>query len=371
MIGKLLFTAIILLAPFSEVLRFEAFQNIYIRVVDIVVFAYLAYSIFKTKTLFKNRTVFIFIFFLIFSNLINFNLVNNLGIIYLLRTVMYFLLLDFVLKSSFVSFPKKLINISLLMLLSTGCLQYFLYPDLRNLLYLGFDPHAHRLFGLFLDPNLIGIVFVWYFFWLMNNIKNNYIKYCLLLITFTAILLTYSRTSYLALIVASIYLFFKNYKNKYFLLAILLMLVVLVPFLPKYFGEGTNLLRTNSILGKQESWKKGLKLVIQKPLFGYGFNNIPKIRVKSKQFEFTDNSAYGLDNSVLTILVTTGMAGFIAYLGLIFILFNKANINQQILVITFFIHSWFVNGLFTPGVFIFFILFYGSTQQKLKYKISR
>jgi O-antigen ligase len=373
MISKLLFSAIVLVAPFSEIFRLEVFQNVYIRAIDIVVFLFLLYSIFKTKALFKSRTIFIFIFFLIFSNLINFNLVNNLGIIYLLRAVMYFLLLDFILKNSSVPFPEKLIYTSLLLLLFTGFLQYFLYPDLRNLLYLGFDPHSYRLFGLFLDPNLIGIVFVWCFFWLANKLKNKNIKYCLLLLLtlFIAILLTYSRTSYLALATGSIYWFAANYKNKYFFIAIILLLFVLIPFLPKHFGEGTNLLRINSLQGKKQSWNSGLKLFIKKPVFGYGFNNIPKLKAKNQQSEFKDNSAYGLDNSVLTLLVTTGIVGLVSYFGIFFILFKQGQILQQIIVITYFIHTLFVNSLFTPGVFIFFILIYSSTQQKLKYKTSR
>ena len=39
-----------------------------------------------------------------------------------------------------------------------GILQYLLYPNLRNLSYLGWDPHYYRLFSTFLDPNFAGLL---------------------------------------------------------------------------------------------------------------------------------------------------------------------------------------------------------------------
>ncbi len=38
-----------------------------------------------------------------------------------------------------------------------GLMQFILYPDLRNLYYLGWDPHYYRVFSTLLDPNFAGI----------------------------------------------------------------------------------------------------------------------------------------------------------------------------------------------------------------------
>ena len=50
----------------------------------------------------------------------------------------------------------------------------FVYPDLRNLWYLGWDPHYYRVFATLLDPNYVGIllvltIFVWIYIWVNNK----------------------------------------------------------------------------------------------------------------------------------------------------------------------------------------------------------
>src|SRR3989344_5829299 len=41
-----------------------------------------------------------------------------------------------------------------------GLMQYALYPNLRNLMYLGWDTHEYRVFGTFFDSGFAGIIYV-------------------------------------------------------------------------------------------------------------------------------------------------------------------------------------------------------------------
>ena len=45
-----------------------------------------------------------------------------------------------------------------------GLVQYVLYPELRNVSYLGWDPHYYRLFSTLFYPNFVGILIVITFF---------------------------------------------------------------------------------------------------------------------------------------------------------------------------------------------------------------
>src|SRR3989344_755056 len=81
-----------------------------------------------------------------------------------------------------------------------GIIQFFLYPDLRNLMYLGWDPHYYRLFSTILDPNFAGIIFVFtvllgFYFYVQ---RKHRLLLSAMLIPIIALVLTFSRSSYLA-----------------------------------------------------------------------------------------------------------------------------------------------------------------------------
>src|SRR3972149_11539087 len=100
-----------------------------------------------------------------------------------------------------------------------GIFQYFLYPDLRNLYYLGWDPHYYRVFSTFFDPTFTGMILVLTLIPLViylmekkytsvasllclidGNYKDMFTKWWLIIAgatVYTALALTYSRASYL------------------------------------------------------------------------------------------------------------------------------------------------------------------------------
>ena len=231
---------------------------------------------------------------------------------------------------------------SVFIFLFLGILQYLVFPDLRDLKYLGFDDHYYRLIGSFFDPNYTGLVLsVLTIFFLGQKL---YFPLTLALISLS---LTFSRASYLSLIFGLFVQFvFKKPKQ---LLIMIICLVVLIIIIPKPFGEGVNLMRTFSIYSRLESSAAGLKLFIQKPILGWGYNTLIN----------SDGQRIGVDNSYIYLLATTGVFGLITFISLL------SQINKNILpvaramlgVILF--HSLFNNSLFFIWINAFFWLIVG------------
>ena len=122
---------------------------------------------------------------------------------YLLRwlayTSLYFIIKDFDNK-----FKKKigyLMIFSGFVVVLLGFVQYFLYPNLRNLYYLGWDEHFIDCFQAFFDPNFAGAFFAVFFVYTLNFFKEFFRKKtiglvllcCLVSVsTLIALYLTYS-----------------------------------------------------------------------------------------------------------------------------------------------------------------------------------
>jgi len=357
---SLTLSLIILVLPFSELLRFQILPGIYLRVMDILAGALLVSLLIKNyRPLFSSVICLILAFVLLLSNLAN--PLNPTSVAYLGRTLIYLLLIPFFINKSLIVSKKneRLFDFGLIIFVLAGLLQYFWYPQLRNLYYLGYDPHAYRLFGLFLDPNISGLILVWAF-WHFFNRPSRFQKPAIVLILI-ALLITYSRISWLCFLIALIYKII-IYKQKSAGLWFGSFLIIGVFFLPRHFGEGTNLWRTNSIKAKLNSTQLVIKQIKAKPILGIGFNNVHLF--KSQQDKpIANNSLYGVDNSLLTVFLTSGMAGLIAYLGLFKKLWQKSSRQNRILTLIFFVHALSVNSFFTPSVLIYYLLF-RITQRK-------
>jgi O-antigen ligase len=360
--NEILLFFLVLGAPFAELLRFSFF-GVSLRVMDIITL-FLFLRLWQTEKLRKNIFLNGFCFTLVLSNFANLNVLNSAGVLYLFRTFIY--LYVFVsLKRIRLSVPfrkklKLLFESSLILTALLGLTQYFFYPNLRNLIYLGFDPHYYRLFGTFLDPNLSGLVFVFALVYFLQKPKT--ILSILLCFLFAlCLLLTYSRTSYLTLIAVFTYWGFqkKIQVNRLLLASFSIFFILGIIILPRYFGEGTNLLRLNSLHGKWQSAVNSQKLFWQKPLLGYGYNNVPKIKASLSLMpnDFPDNARFSMENSYLTVLVTSGLLGLTAFLLFLVAYFRRLNIKAAPFFLATLIHSLSTNSFFTPGIIIFLGLF--------------
>lgn len=244
---------------------------------------------------------------------------------------------------------KRGLDIFIILTIIFSYLQYFLYPNLRNLYYLGWDPHQYRVFGLFFDTSIAGIVFVMMFFWMAEGRMR--LKQVGLISLIGLILLTYSRITYLSFIVGLIYYLSKKIalKKILFLIFIFLFLIFL---LPRPFGEGVKLERILTIEARIADYKEGIRLWVKKPILGYGYNRIRYVR----QLENFTHAGAAFSSSFLTILVASGVIGLIGLIGVIGRIFKQGNQLVKTIILVTTVASLFDNVLLNNFVLLLFFL---------------
>lgn len=255
-----------------------------------------------------------------------------------------------------------------------GFVQYFLYPDLGNLRYAGWDEHLYRLFSTFLDPNFAGAFFVLALILLLELFfaKKDKRFHLLLIVggvlTVVGILLTYSRGAFLMFVVGLTT--FLLLRRKYRMLLFSLALFVLgIAILPKGLSEGVNIFRTSSILARGKAAEQAITILKDNPLFGVGFN---AYRYAQRRYGFfppeenwrTVHAGAGTDNGFLFVLATTGIVGFITYLYLWWTVLKKRDPLVQSSVVALFVNSFFLNSLFYPTIMAWVFLLLGAREKE-------
>ena len=333
---NLLLTTSILVWPFGQLLSLTPFGSAFrLQLLDVLaVFLFISllpsYRKIAKDPLFKPLALFSLAALL--SLVVNAGSVSLAGLAYFLRFVCY-TAFYFALRIAGVKKYARHLLFAASLFLGLGLLQYFLLPDVRFLRYLGFDDHYYRLIGSFLDPNFSGLILA---------ILVILSPWPLLVVPLIALVLTFSRASFLSLAVGLAYLSLTQRRCK--LLLTLLLLGLFLYLVPKPFGEGVNLRRTFSITSRWQNQKTALLLFSQKPLFGHGFNTLKQ-------------TGTGVDNSFLFVLVTTGLTGFAAFLYFLKTAFRgiKSPLVKAALVIIF-THSLFNNSLFYTWILTLFFL---------------
>ena len=293
--------------------------------------------------------------------------------LYLVRFAVFLVLL--VIVSTTVELKKSVrfgLLISGMVIALLGFLQYFLYPNLRNLSYLGWDPHEFRLFSSFFDPNFTGILLVLtiilVFITRIHHRKIvNLVWVGVLILLLIALLLTYSRGSYVALVVVGAVFALKERQFKWLLIGGSVFLLTLV-LLPRPGGEGVRLLRTMSISSRIDNSVEAIRLWRTSPLIGVGFNTIRYVRSAPPenliQIE-NAHSAAGFHNSYLFLLVTVGIIGFVCFFWMGKKLWELVEVrHRQLLGLTVLaigIHSLFDNSLFYPPVLVWLSVLWGGS----------
>ena len=242
-----------------------------------------------------------------------------------------------------------------ILLALVGWLQYILYPDLRNLYYLGWDPHYKRIFSTFLDPNFLGLILTLTILIFLSDTKLLPLKRTLILIFLGVTLaFTYSRSSFLALL--SALLFFSLSKKNMHIIGIgALLLLLSIILLPRPGGEGVKLERVFSITERLESWKQGIIIFARHPVLGVGFNTL---RFAKREYgglseDWASNHAgAGIENSFIFLGATTGIVGLFSYLFLFTHLFRYGKLLTRISLIAIGIHALFLNSPFFPWIML-------------------
>ncbi len=246
-----------------------------------------------------------------------------------------------------------------------GILQYIFIPDVSWLAQFDWDSHYFRLISTMLDPNFTGIILVLGLVLTYLSLRGVHrqaddkaIPYHMRLprpavaglamtVIYLALVLTYSRASYLAYLVAFGAVAFYKRSVKIFLIAAL-VLVVTIPLLPKSTGIGTNLSREDSITARLNNWRQSIEIWNRAPIFGVGFDAYRYSQNTTEQ----SHSGAGADSTLLLILATTGVVGLLAYLYLLTSMWRGGRGDMLILasLAAIFIHSWFDNTLLFPFV---------------------
>ena len=401
---KILVGATIVSLPLGQVTRFIIGNDVAVTLTDaLVVTSCLCWVIllcirrrtWSHASLQKYILLFVVILFVsIVVNAWRFEL-NELfsGSLYLFRWVIYSSLY-FIVKGFDEKFKKNVVYLLLFagsLFIFFGYLQYILYPDLRNLMYLGWDDHLFRLFSTVLDPNFAAVLINLFLFLAGGMILADQKKQVsfiaiyvsLFILGSLALLLTYSRSGYLMFAAGMITMLILSGKKKFtfFFITILFSALVLLPKnLP---SEGVNLLRTASVESRIESMQSAIIMIKNNLIFGVGFNMYRYAQerygiVPSSQFPYI-HSASGTDNSFLFVLATTGIIGLFAYLLLWTktVLFAVGNFQKRdtaqikkylSLVIVgsvagLFVNSLFLNSLFYPSVMLWMWILVGLMER--------
>lgn len=361
-LAKIALIITVLVFPFGQLFRLQFF-GINFPLFDLAIL-FLAFSNFllfsKQKKKFSHPYLFYFLVFNLSSLLLNYLIYQYFSlssIFYFIRLVALFSLLIFNTQIFQYSLFNKLFNLSILSTVIFGLIQYFFWPNFTYFDSLNWDPHLYRLVGTYFDPTFTGLIFLFFIISLYFSKLNTSIKYPFLVIAYLAMALTYSRSTLLAFFITFTFIFFKNNSFKKILYISLLCLFTIL-LLPRKEGEGTKLERTSSIRAKIENYQKGISHFKKSPIFGVGYNNISLSRSDQNPLSHANN---GYDSSLLTLLVGTGLIGFIIFLTATKTILKNANLYQKSLVISLFTHSLFANSLLYP-----WILFYLITQIKTR-----
>jgi hypothetical protein len=235
-----------------------------------------------------------------------------------------------------------------------GWTQYLSIPDLTSLRFLGWDNHLYRMVGTFLDPTFTSIFLVFGFLLslvlYLEKCQKAYILIGLFLLV--SLLFTYTRAAYLALFFGLLAIFLqRGRKSIYILLFSIIIFGLILLFLPRMASEGTLLERTQSVFAKFNNYGQTIQIFRKYPVFGVGFNNLCPARIEMFGGDPTSHACPGADSSLLFVLATTGIVGFMVFLYMIYGILKKLSKDtySQIFLacaVALFVHSLFVQSAF-------------------------
>lgn len=365
---KFFLVALIFLLSLGQLQRIQLTNNIAFYLHDLAIVGFLLKELFsaivqrkkiienwKKTNNFQNKILLFFLLAVFTSWILAFieGRFDYRAILYLARLISYVVfvfLLQKQLKDK--NWLWRLVSFNILVL---GFAQYLLLPDLRFLVYEGYDDHFYRLVSTILDPAFTGLIFVFnlnYYFWQKN--KN----WALITLFATGLLLTYSRSSYLAFLFSSLFIFFSSPKStKNAILLILLCFFISLPFLPKQSGgDGVDLLRTSSTQARISNDQEILQSMSGTQwLFGRGLFIPSQNRQVSANIPSHSHFA---DNLLVFLISNLGTVGSILFFAVIAQITKKTKKENLALLISFATHAMFNNSLTQSFVLLIFLGLY-------------
>ena len=281
-----------------------------------------------------------------------------------------------------------------------GVFQYFFYPiafDWYDVFYkVGFywptpDPHHDRMLSTYLDPNYlascliipISICIAQLLNIRKKSVRNTNLKIKLgfeILVFIVAILLTKSRSGIVGLaVVFVVYAFLYGIKRKISVPMLIFIFVSLftIAYLLLFsnitvFERIRNFSSDPSAMHRFDSWKISLEYFKDSHYLGIGYNMLGAYKVNIGE-EVGNAANYGMDSSILFMLVTTGIVGVLIFLyGIIKIIFNRKKViinNSLKMILVSSIAMSFFNNLLFNVIWLLPVLLLG-TMIKEKKKIT-
>jgi len=321
----------LLTGQFARIELISSLANVYVHEFFLLIFigsSVVQWGLAPLKNIFKSKSILIFSLLVIFSFVLSFSeftpLQNGIALLYLARIVLHCIFGIYVFtlikrKKYIKSYLNKILFFFSIFLLIVTAIQYIFFPNFWWAYKLGWDPHVFRALGIYFDVFIAAALYgLFALYWFLKN------KKVLSFLFVVALVLSFSRSAYIAFIMSIFYYFITQKKWKE-LIAVVCLFGSLIILAPKPQGEGVNLFRTASINARIQDYKRGIVLWQKKPLFGFGYNRIRFAKEQSSLISADDrsHSLSSYHSSFLIILVTTGIIGLAGTIFLIVQLFAK------------------------------------------------
>lgn len=193
------------------------------------------------------------------------------------------------------------------------------YPDAA--LYTQWDPQGRRLVSTFLDPNFAGALIVMGLLVQLGRLAYGAtVPAWKPLLLVAALILTLSRSSFLALALGGMVVLLARGLSRRLLKLSALAVILTLPFVPYAVDFAVTYNKLNlddpSLLGRLIAWDRALQVLADNPVLGVGFNSYGFVQLKYGFAELSQ-SAFGLDGGLLFIAVMTGGVGVLIYSAMV------------------------------------------------------
>ncbi|MEK7152969.1 MAG: O-antigen ligase family protein, partial [Patescibacteria group bacterium] len=256
-------------------------------------------------------------------------------------------------------------------LILLGLAQLVIFPNFAFMARYGWDPHVGRLLSTFFDPNFFGLFLVLTLSFVIARLllqpqRRSGWAYAILLGGLVALVLTFSRSSYLAFVVSGLVIL--TVRSWKLVLVVLIALGIVVAVVPRVRTRVAGALKIDvTAQDRLQSWHEALVIIEKRPLVGVGYNAFGPAQLRAGlRHDLQSQASQGNDSSWLLILATTGYIGFLIMGGFMLILLYEALLVYRFsssayirtmgltllgVIPAYIVHSQFVNSLFYPLLF--------------------
>lgn len=268
------------------------------------------------------------------------------------------------------------------LVLFLALLQYLFLPDLRFLVLSGWDEHYYRLVGTILDPAFTGLLLLLAWLYLLQwPIQSRRLHQAMQLLLLMAMLLTYSRATYLAFFLSTggwlfLNLIWQQSKKKQWRQQLLWLAFFLLclPLLPRAMGgEGVDLSRASTVLARVSNAQSYLgSLSPVEWLIGRG---LLQPQLGSVTTPNLINHAKFPDNWLVFLITNVGLLGTLILLYCLLRelrrCWHRRDIYRLTLCLALVSHASFNNDLTQAFIILSFLAFYWPEEKLLKNETRR